>query len=37
MIKLSSEEFMLGYSVPTKYGGTNIETIYFDSRSVHLL
>ena len=37
MLKLIPDEFMLGYSVPTKYGGTDIETKYFDGRPVHLL
>ncbi len=37
LLELIPEEFMLGYSVPTKYGGTEIETKYFDGRPVHLL
>ncbi len=37
MLTLIPENFMLGYSVPTKYGGTTIETEYFDGRPVHLL
>jgi hypothetical protein len=37
MLKLIPEDFMLGYSVPTKYGGTDIETKYFGGRPVHLL
>lgn len=38
--KLSSlipQEFILGYSVPTKYGGTGIPLHYFRGRKVHLL
>ena len=37
MLNLIPEQFMLGYSVPTKYGGTTIEPEYFNGRSVHLL
>lgn len=37
MLSLIPGDFMLGYSVPTKYGGTDIETEYFDGRPVHLL
>ena len=37
MLDLIPEKFMLGYSVPTKYGGTTIEPKYFDGRPVHLL
>ncbi|MDQ0637479.1 hypothetical protein QF042_001044 [Pedobacter sp. W3I1] len=37
MLNLIPKEFMLGYSVPTKYGGTTIEPQYFDERPVHLL
>jgi N-acetylglutamate synthase-like GNAT family acetyltransferase len=31
------ESFLLGYSVPTKYGRTDIPLAWFDGRPVHLL
>ena len=31
------ECFMLGYSVPTSYGGTNFDIRYFTGRHIHLL
>jgi len=37
LFNLIPAKFMLGYSVPTKYGGTTIEPKYFDGRPVHLL
>jgi hypothetical protein len=37
MIHLIPEKFLLGYSVPTKYGGTAIPLEAFDGRPVHLL
>jgi hypothetical protein len=37
LLELIPEKFVLGYSVPTKYGGTEIETKYFNGRPVHLL
>jgi len=35
--QLYGKEVVLGYSVPTKYGGTYIDDKYFDKHKVHLL
>lgn len=37
MLDLIPEKFILGFSVPTRYGGTTIDPMYFDGRMVHLL
>lgn len=37
LLRLIPAHFMLGYSVPTRYGGTDIEPEYFGDRDVHLL
>lgn len=35
--KINGKEVILGYSVPTKYGGTDIPGVKFGDRKVHLL
>jgi hypothetical protein len=37
ILDLIPERFMLGFSVPSKYGKTSIDPKYFDGRPVHLL
>jgi hypothetical protein len=34
---INNKEIILGYSVPTKYGGTTVPFDEFDGRKVHLL
>lgn len=37
LTQLVPDQYLLGYSVPTKYGGTELELDAFDRRPVHLL
>jgi len=37
LLSVIPTEFILGYSVPTRYGGTDISVEAFDGRPVHLL
>ena len=37
LFEIIPEKFMLGYSVPTKYGGTLLPKSSFDGRRIHLL
>lgn len=37
LLSLIPNYLMLGYSVPTRYGGTDIEPSFFGDRQVHLL
>lgn len=37
LCEIVPEKFILGYSVPTRYGGTTIPVEAFDGRPVHLL